>query len=54
MNEVVDSLGGLRTVTRNEQLSVRFRASITSHVTVFCPIEKAVPAAGVHVIVTGA
>jgi hypothetical protein len=53
-NEVVDSLGGLSTVTRNEQLSVRCSASVAAHVTVFCPTVNADPAAGVHVVVTGA
>jgi hypothetical protein len=54
MNDVVDSFGGARTVTRNAHVSVRFNASVTSHVTVFCPMENDVPAAGVHVVVTGA
>ncbi len=53
MNEVVDSFGGLRTVTTNEQLSVRWSASVAEHVTVFCPMLNAVPVAGVQVVVTG-
>jgi hypothetical protein len=53
MNDVVDSFGGPSTVTRNEQLSVRWSASVTAHVTVFCPMLNAVPVAGVHVVVTG-
>jgi hypothetical protein len=54
MNEVVDSFGGLRTVTTNEQLSVRCSASVAEHVSVFCPMLNAVPVAGVQVVVTGA
>jgi hypothetical protein len=54
MNDVVDSLGGLRTVTANEQLSVRWSASLATQVTVFWPMLNDVPVAGVQVVVTGA
>jgi hypothetical protein len=47
-------LDGLVTVTVNEQLSVRCKASVAAQVTVFCPIEKGVPAAGVQVALIGA
>ncbi len=53
-NDVVDSFGGLVTVTRNEQLSVRCRASVAAQVTVFCPIVNGDPATGVQVVLTGA
>jgi hypothetical protein len=53
-NDVVDNLDGLVTVTVNEQLSVRCKASVAAQVTVFWPIEKGVPAAGVQVALTGA
>jgi hypothetical protein len=54
MNDVVDSLGGVSTVIMKEQLSVRWSASVTVHVTVFCPMLNAVPVAGVQVVATGA
>ena|SRR5258708_9668378 len=53
-NEVVDNLDGLETVTVNEQLSVRCKASVAAQVTVFCPMVNGDPAAGVQVVLTGA
>ena len=52
-NDVVDSFGGASTVTTNEQLSVRWSASVAVHVTVFWPIENGDPGGGVQVVVTG-
>jgi hypothetical protein len=37
------------TVTVNEQLPVRFPASVAEHVTVVVPLLKVVPEAGTHV-----
>ena len=53
-NEVVDSFGGMSTVTRNEHESVRCSASVAAQVTVFWPTENVDPAAGVQIVVTGA
>jgi hypothetical protein len=53
-NDVVDNFAGLVTVTVNVQLSLRCKASVAAQVTVFCPIVNVDPAAGVHVVLTGA
>jgi hypothetical protein len=53
-NDVAVSLGGSSTVTTNEQLSVRWRASVTWQLTVFCPTVKGDPVEGVQVVTTGA
>jgi hypothetical protein len=52
-NDVVVSLGGSSTVTTNEQVATRCKASVAVHVTVFCPIANGEPVAGVQVVLTG-
>ena len=53
-NEVAVNLGGARTVTTNEQVSVRWRPSVAWQLTVFCPIVNGDPGKGVQFETTGA
>ena len=54
-NEVAVNLGGSRTVTTNEQVSVRCRrVGRRGSVTVFCPIVNGDPGKGVQFVTTGA
>src|SRR3954468_9753575 len=52
-NDVVESFGGLVTVTVNAHVSVRCSASVTVHVTIFWPSVKGDPADGEHAVATG-